>query len=191
MYVVSSFGLFVGLLRQREIPERLVLSEFFARIKSYVNGVCVHSRIGAKSNVERTIQNLNAKIESLELELEKLKFTSSAPSSPISFTSPSSGSCNGTSFSAGSFPSSHTSGSSTEFSRSPSSIEELNVSHLGPIKKKKLIQERFRTILSVVSAFCENMNESILHCLVIHSPMALKVRKSELKYHFRDGSSCN
>ena len=195
MYVVSSFGLFVGLLRQREIPERLVLSEFFARIKSYVNGVCVHPRIGAKSNVEQTIQNLNAKIESLELELEKLKFTSSAPSSPISFTSsstsPSSGRCNGTSFSAGSFPSSHTSGSSTEFSISPSSIEELNVSSLGPIKKKKLIQERFRTILSVVSAFCENMNESILHCFVIHSPMALKVRKSELKYHFRDGSSCN
>ena len=99
MYVLSSFGLFIGLLRQREIPERLVLSEFFARIKSYVNGVCVPSRIGAKSNVEQTIQNLNTKIESLELELEKLKCTSSAPSSPISFTSPStspiSGSCNG------------------------------------------------------------------------------------------------
>ena len=58
---MSSFGLFVGLLRQREIPERLFLSEFFARIKSYVNGVCVPSRIGAKSNVEQTIQNLNSK----------------------------------------------------------------------------------------------------------------------------------
>lgn len=37
VYVVSSFGLFVGLLRQREISERLVSSEFFARIKDYVN----------------------------------------------------------------------------------------------------------------------------------------------------------
>ena len=66
-----------GLLRPREIFERLVLSEFFARIKSYVNGVCFDSRIGAKSNEEQTIQNLNAKIESLELELEKLKCTRS------------------------------------------------------------------------------------------------------------------
>ena len=73
VYIVSSFGLFVGLLRPRQISERLVLSEFFARIKSYVNGVCVDSRIGAKSNEEQTIQNLNAKLESLELELEKLK----------------------------------------------------------------------------------------------------------------------
>ena len=40
VYIVSSFGLFVGLLRPREISERLVLSEFFARIKSYVNSVC-------------------------------------------------------------------------------------------------------------------------------------------------------
>ena len=40
-------------------------------------------------------------------------------------------------------------------------LKKLNVSSLGPIKKKKLIQERFRTILSVVSALCENMNESI------------------------------
>ena len=70
---MSSFGLFVGLLRPRQISERLVLSEFFARIKSYVNGVCVDSRIGVKSNEEQTIQNLNAKIASLELELEKLK----------------------------------------------------------------------------------------------------------------------
>ena len=77
LYIVSSFGLFVGLFRPREIPERLVLSEFFARIKSHVNGVCVDSRIGAKSNEEQTIQNLNAKIESLELELEKLKCTRS------------------------------------------------------------------------------------------------------------------
>ena len=67
----------VGLLRPREISERLVLSEFFARIKSYVNGVCFDSRIGAKSNEEQTIQNLNAKIESLELEPEKLKSTRS------------------------------------------------------------------------------------------------------------------
>lgn len=165
VYVVSSFGLFVGLLRQREISERLVSSEFFARIKDYVNTVCVDSQIGAKSNEEQTIQNLNAKIVSLELELEKWKSTSSAPSSPTSFTSPStspsSGNCNGTCFSAGSSPSSNTSGSSTECSRSPSSIEELTVSPLGPIKKKKLIQERCRTMLSLVSALCENMNESI------------------------------
>ena len=40
VYIVSSFGLFVGLLRPRENSERLALSEFFARIKSYVNGVC-------------------------------------------------------------------------------------------------------------------------------------------------------
>ena len=73
VHIVSSFRLFVGLLRPREISERLVLSEFFAGIKSYVNGVCVDSRIGAKSNEEQTIQNLNAKIASLELELEKLK----------------------------------------------------------------------------------------------------------------------
>ena len=75
--IVSSFGLFFGLLRPREISERLVLSEFYARIKSYVNSVCVDSRIGARSNEEQTIQNLNAKIESLELELEKLKCTRS------------------------------------------------------------------------------------------------------------------
>ena len=62
---LSSFGLFFGLLRPREISERLVLSEFYARIKSYVNSVCVDSRIGARSNEEQTIQNLNAKIESL------------------------------------------------------------------------------------------------------------------------------
>ena len=72
VYIVSSFGLFVGLLRPREISERLVLSEFFARIKSYVNGVCFDSRIGAKSNEEQTVQ-----IESLELEPEKLKCTRS------------------------------------------------------------------------------------------------------------------
>ena len=35
--------------------------------------VCVDSRIGAKSNEEQIIPNLNAKIESLELELEKIE----------------------------------------------------------------------------------------------------------------------
>ena len=40
-YVVCSFGLFVGLMWQHE--KRLVVSELFARIKSYINGVCVIS----------------------------------------------------------------------------------------------------------------------------------------------------
>ena len=161
VYAVTSFGLFAGLLRQRCISDALVESEFFNKIKTYTNSIGVLEEFGAK-NPPQSIQQLNAKIASLELEIERLTRPVSVSPSSLSFSSLSASSSPVSSSCSSSPVSSSCSSSpvSSSCSSSPS-IDEIKVSPLGRVKKKKSIQERCRTILSDLNKFFDSINETL------------------------------
>ena len=165
LYVVSTFGLCVGLLRQRDVrPDSLLRSPFFQSIVQLVNSISLEPHeakdadFGAKpplaaqlsvelaeknvfiQSLELQLQALRARIADLESELQNLLASSSPDSSCSSTPSP----------------------SPSPSEASLSSIEEIqNSPNLGSTTRKRKVLKKCREVKASLSDVCEKYGESI------------------------------
>ena len=165
LYVVSSFGLCAGLLRQRQFAlDCFVRSEKFASVVDSLNGIDLGSDspsgFGGKcSPSDHGTKEINSRITELEskiMELEKRNsyLTSFIPTSPpLATSSPSQSSSDSSSSSAGS---------------NSSFIEETLNSMLGPINTKRAVANHCKEVTADLEGVCEKYHET-LACVLGHS----------------------
>lgn len=168
LYVVSSFGLCAGLLRQRQFaPDCFLRSEKFASVVDLLNGFELNSdstsSFGGKScpsdNGAKEMKILNSRIAELESKIMELEnsnshLTNFLPiSPPLAASSPSQSSSDNSGSSAGT---------------SCSFIEETLNSSLGPINTKRAVANHCKGVTADLEGVCEKYHET-LACVLGHS----------------------
>ena len=172
LYVVSSFGLCAGLLRQREIPaDGLISSPSFQSISRLVNSIAIDlepSNVddinsGGKTREVDLLAQRKVEIESLEADLKTLQSRIIELESQIheksladSYTSESS-----SPESTKSFQSSTPSCTGSSPCSSPASIEDTKNSPLGSTTKKRTIAKQCREVMASLNDVSEKYRESI------------------------------
>ena len=164
LYVVSSFGLCAGLLRQRQFaPDCFLRSEKFASVVDLLNGTDLNSdspsSFGGKScpsdHGAKEMKMLNSRIAELQSKIMELENNNSHLTSfiPLATSSPSQSTSDSSSNSAGT---------------SCSFIEETLNSSLGPINRKRAVANRCKEVTADLGGVCEKYHET-LACVLGHS----------------------
>ena len=161
LYVVSSFGLCAGLLRQQKFaPDCFVRSEKFASVVDTLNGIDLDcdspSSFGGKSfpsdHGTKEMEMLKSKSSELESEIKELEKNNKnldsflLTSQPLAASSPSQSSSNSSSSSAGS---------------SSSFIEETLNSALEPINRKRAVAKHCKEVTADLDGVCEKYHETL------------------------------
>ncbi|KAL9970998.1 hypothetical protein ACROYT_G023472 [Oculina patagonica] len=173
LYVVSSFGLCAGLLRQQKCGSNgFVASPKFIPVVDAVNRIALDDFDSGGKNIDShskhgadELQKLQSRIAELESEIRKMEMNSSClnsflPSSPpFAASSPSH---------SPSEPESINNSSSSNSSDSSVIEETLNSSSLGPIAKKRKVAQECRKVTDEIDGVLEKYHES-LACVLANS----------------------